>query len=247
MAAGTLGGLISGAAVDRALGWTPGRSAPALRRLVAAGLLLTHHVDGYAFAAPALRQVAVERLPRALRTVFQRRAASVPHLDTVHRDTNPPAGTVNGSAARSAEIVRLDTVGARTGRLDAVFAALGSAGPGRATGTTAARPGNPTPTMAAPPAASSPGANRTAGPRRLRAVASAGDVPPTPATAVSRPPRGAGVGPLRDIGRAAAPIRPTPPSSAGHWTLADAGTPPGVVRASPRPPLIRLDGLPASA
>ncbi|MER7590979.1 adenylate/guanylate cyclase domain-containing protein [Micromonospora sp. NPDC127501] len=248
MAAGTLGGLISGAAVDRALGWTPGRSAAALRKLVAAGLLLPHHVDGYAFAAPALRQVAAERLPRALRAVFQRRAACVPHLDTVHRDANPPAGAVNGSAARSAEIVRLDTVGARTGRLDAVFAALAPAGPGSATGPTALRRGSPSPTMATRPAASGPDANRTVGPRRLRAVASAGDVPPTPAAAATRPALGVGGHPLRDLGRPAAPIRPTPASSAAHWTLADAGTPPGVARAIPRPPLVRpLDGLPASA
>ncbi|KAB1921775.1 AAA family ATPase [Micromonospora noduli] len=248
MAAGTLGGLISRAAVDRALGWTPGRSAPALRKLVAAGLLLPHHIDGYAFAAPALRQVAAERLPRALRAVFQRRAAGATHLDTVHRETDPAAGAVNGSAARSAEIVRLDTVGARTGRLDTVFAALAPAGPGGATGPTALRRGSPSPTMATRPAASGPNADRTAGPRRLRAVASAGDVPPTPAAAVSRPALGAGGNPFRDPGRPAAPIRPTPASSAGHWTLADAGTPRGVVRAIPRPPLVRpLEGLPASA
>ncbi|WP_328654103.1 AAA family ATPase [Micromonospora sp. NBC_00330] len=248
MAAGTLGGLISGAAVDRALGWTPGRSASALRKLVAAGLLLPHRVDGYAFAAPALRQVAAERLPRALRAVFQRRAASVGHVDTVHRDANLPAAAVNGSAARIAEIVRLDTVGARTGRLDAVFATLASAGPGGATGPIASKRGSPTPTMATRPAASGSDNSRTAGPRRLRAVASAGDVPPTPATAASRPRRGADDDPLRDIGRPAAPVRRTPTSSAGQWTLADAGTPPGVVRAVSRPPLIRpLDGLPASA
>ncbi|WP_410817768.1 AAA family ATPase [Micromonospora sp. 050-3] len=245
MAAGTLGGLISGAAVDRALGWTPGRSASALRKLVAAGLLLPHHAAGYAFTAPALRQVAAERLPRALRAVFQRRAASVPHLDTAHRDANPPgrAGAVIGSAARNAEIVRLDTVGARTGRLDAVFAALASAGPGDATGPTGLRRSSPTPTMATRPAA-----DRTAGSRRLRAVASAGDVPPTPAPAASVSPRATGGSSPRDVGRPAAPVRPTSASSAGHWTLADAGSPPGVVRAIPRPPLIRpLDGLPASA
>ncbi|MGW3607694.1 AAA family ATPase, partial [Micromonospora sp. NPDC005161] len=34
MAAATLGGVATGAAVDRALGWTPGRSAPALRGLL---------------------------------------------------------------------------------------------------------------------------------------------------------------------------------------------------------------------
>ncbi|MET8361095.1 adenylate/guanylate cyclase domain-containing protein [Micromonospora sp. NPDC005171] len=254
MAAGTLGGLISGAAVDRALGWMPGRSARALRGLVAVGLLLPHRVDGYAFAAPALRQVAAERLPRALRAVFQRRTAGVAHLDTGHRDANPSdqragavrAGAVNGATARSAEIVRLDTVGARAGRLDAVFAALAPAGPGGATTPTALRRGSPTPTMAARPAASSPGANRAAGQRRLRAVASAGDVPPTTAASPSAPSTG-GASP-GSIGRLAPSIRTTPAGSAGHLTLADAGTPPGTVRALPRPPLIRrLDGLPATA
>ncbi|WP_327040629.1 AAA family ATPase [Micromonospora ureilytica] len=251
MAAGTLGGLISGAAVDRALGWTPGRSLPALRGLVAAGLLVPHHVDGYAFAAPALRQVAAERLPRALRAVFQRRAAGAPHLDSVHRDANPPdrrAAALNGPPARSAEIVRLDTVGARAGRLDAVFAALTPVEPGGAAGPTALRRPNPAPTMAARPAVSGSGTDRTAGSRRLRAVPAADDVAPTPATAASLSPRGAGGNSPRDIGRPAASSRTTPSGAAGRWTLADVGTPPGPVRAIPRPPLLRRpDGLAASA
>ncbi|MEW2427414.1 adenylate/guanylate cyclase domain-containing protein [Micromonospora sp. NPDC047644] len=259
MAAGTLGGRICGPAVDRALGWTPGRSAPALRALVTAGLLLPHHLDGYAFAAPALRQVAVERLPRALRAVFQRRTAAGPHPDTEH--AGPPdslAGAPNGSPARSAQIVRLDTVGARTSRLDTVgartsrldtvFASLASAGPGGTIGPTPLRRGSPTPTMATRPAASGPATNRTAGPRQLRTVTSADDVPPTPATAASRPRRRAGGDRLRDVGRPATPIRPMPANPAGQWTLADANTAKDVARAAPRPPLIRpLDDLPASA
>ncbi|RLP98764.1 adenylate/guanylate cyclase domain-containing protein, partial [Micromonospora sp. CV4] len=40
MAAATLGGVAAGAMLDRALGWTPGRSGPVLRGLVAAGLLV---------------------------------------------------------------------------------------------------------------------------------------------------------------------------------------------------------------
>ncbi|MFI6236199.1 adenylate/guanylate cyclase domain-containing protein [Micromonospora sp. NPDC050784] len=252
MAAGTLAGLISGAAVDRALGWTPGRSAPTLRGLVAAGLLLPHHVDGYAFAAPALRQVAAERLPRALRALFQRRAVGVPHLDTVHRDANPAdrragagrAGAVDGSAARSAEIVRLDTVGARAGRLDAVFAALG---PGGAPSRAALRGRNPTPTMAARPAVSSPDTNRLAGPRRLRAVASA-NVAPTRATAASLPPSSTGGHPPRDNTRPPTSIRTVPARSAANRAPAGVGGPGGTVRAIPRPPLVRRpDGLPASA
>ncbi|MEU7586651.1 adenylate/guanylate cyclase domain-containing protein [Micromonospora sp. NPDC049230] len=257
MAAGVLGGVISGAAVDRALGWAPGRSAPALRRLAAAGLLVPHHADGYAFAAPALRQVAAERLPRALRAVFARRAAGAPR--PVHRDANLPerraaidragavrAGAVNGSTARSAEIVRLDTVGARVGRLDAVFAALPPAEPSAATGPTAPRRRNPTPTMATRPAVSGPGTNRLTDARRLRAVALADDVAPTETTATPRSAIGAGDHPPRDNTRLPTSLRPVPARSAANRTLA--GTSPSTVRAVPRPPLIRQpNGLPASA
>ncbi|MFG2048982.1 adenylate/guanylate cyclase domain-containing protein [Micromonospora sp. NPDC048935] len=250
MAAGVLGGVITGAAVDRALGWAPGRSAPALRRLVAAGLLLPHHTDGYAFAAPALRQVAAERLPRALRAVFTRRAAGAPRHDTdlpdrgavTNRSEAARGGAVSGSAARSAEIVRLDTVGARSGRLDAVFAAA----QGGAVGPTALPRRNPTPTMATRPAVSSPGTDRVAGLRPLRAVASADDVTATPATTASLPPSGADGPSARDDARPPTSLRPPPARSAVN--RAPAGTAPGTVRAIPLPPLIRrADGLPASA
>lgn len=83
MAAGTLTGMLSGPALDRALGWTPGRSAPLLRALVRAGLLRDDHARGYTFVAPALRQIAAERLPHALRAVLTRRAAASPASDTV--------------------------------------------------------------------------------------------------------------------------------------------------------------------
>ncbi|PWR09977.1 adenylyl cyclase class-3/4/guanylyl cyclase, partial [Micromonospora acroterricola] len=74
MAAATLGGVVSGTRLDRALGWTPGRAGVALRALVADGLLIPRRAGGYAFAAPALRAVAAERLPRALRAVLAQRA-----------------------------------------------------------------------------------------------------------------------------------------------------------------------------
>ncbi|WCN78838.1 adenylate/guanylate cyclase domain-containing protein [Micromonospora sp. LH3U1] len=152
MAAGILGGVISGAAVDRALGWTPGRSAPALRGLVAAGLLLPHRVGGYAFATPALRQVAAERLPRVLRAVFTRRTADAPRHDTVRASARESAvrpaavrpAVVSGSAARPAEVVRLDAVRARAG-LDAALAALT---PTPAVRTDPPHRRVPTPTMA---------------------------------------------------------------------------------------------------
>ncbi|WP_422740415.1 adenylate/guanylate cyclase domain-containing protein [Micromonospora sp. WMMD729] len=76
MAAGTLTGPLSGSTVDRALGWVPGRSAPLLRALVAAGLLRDDRARGYAFVAPALRQVAADRLPHAMRAVLRRRAGA---------------------------------------------------------------------------------------------------------------------------------------------------------------------------
>ncbi|MDG4810294.1 adenylate/guanylate cyclase domain-containing protein [Micromonospora sp. WMMD1120] len=102
MAAGTLGAVFSGPSVDRALGWAPGRSAPALRGLVAAGLLLPHRNDGYAFAAPALRQVATERLPRTLRAVFNRRAADGTRPDAADPTGGTAAGTNHSRRHRAA-------------------------------------------------------------------------------------------------------------------------------------------------
>ncbi|MEV1159281.1 adenylate/guanylate cyclase domain-containing protein [Micromonospora chokoriensis] len=261
MAAGTLGGVISGAAVDRALGWTPGRSAPALRGLVAAGLLLPHRSGGYAFAAPALRQVAAERLPRALRAVFGRRVADVVGLDTVRPDVVPsdvgragadPAGAgraaASGKAVRRkaiprAEVVTLDAVRARnsrlgaavarTNRLDAVFAASPS-------DVSRHRPRSPTVTTS--PAASTSGTDP-----RLRAVASTGGVPPT---RESTTPTHAGGHRAPGADRASASIRVVPavPGSAERTAPAGVGSPPGVVRALPRRPVTHwADGLAASA
>ncbi|MGI5520678.1 AAA family ATPase [Micromonospora sp. CA-259024] len=243
MAAGILGGVVSGATVDRALGWAAGRSAPALRGLAAAGLLFPHRAGGHVFATPALRQVAAERLPRALRAVFTRRAADAPRLDAVPPTGFPAAAraAVSGSAARGAKVVRLDAVRSRDGRLDAVLAAPPS--------DSTVLPGGrvPTPTMAAPPGAPTRGTNRPPGSRRLRAVASAGDVPPTQ---VSATPTNAGGHWLPDVNRSPAAIRAVPavPGSAGRGAPTGVGTSPGELRAVPRPPLIRRpDGLAASA
>ncbi|MEU8088694.1 adenylate/guanylate cyclase domain-containing protein [Micromonospora sp. NPDC049101] len=243
MAAGVLGGVISGAAVDRALGWAPGRSAPTLRRLVAAGLLLPHHADGYVFAAPALRQVAAERLPRALRAVFTRRAAGVPRQDTASRPpgaaVNPAARTVGeGSATRPAEVVRLDAVRSRVGRDTALVALAPAPGSGP--------PRPPAPTMATPPAALPRGANRAAGVNRLRAVAPAGDLPPASAATVSAARANAGGHWPSDVDRVPVAIRVVPvvARSAGPGV----GATPSARRAVPRPPLIRQpDGLADSA
>ncbi|MEU7803513.1 adenylate/guanylate cyclase domain-containing protein [Micromonospora arborensis] len=263
MAAGILGGVISSATIDRALGWTPGRSAPALRGLVTAGLLLPHRADGYAFAAPALRQVAAERLPRALRALFARRAANAPRLDSVQVDALLPdpaavdavGAVVSAAATRSAEVVRLDAVRSGAGRLDAAFPALA---PAPRSGQP--RRPVPTPTMATPPAALTQRTNRPPGSSRLRAVASAGDVPPTPVAAGPAARVQAAAGPAArvnsgghwpsDAARSPVAIRAVPavPGSAGRGALSGVGAPPGAARAVPRPPLIRRpDGLAASA
>ncbi|WP_433124159.1 adenylate/guanylate cyclase domain-containing protein [Micromonospora sp. CA-240977] len=250
MVAGVLGGVISGAAVDRALGWTPGRSAPALRRLVAAGLLLPHHANGYAFAAPALRQVAVERLPRALRAVFARRAADAARHDTVRADalrpdrvaatsTGAARAVGDGSATRPAEVVRLDAVRSRVGR-DAPLVALAPApgsGPSRL----------PTPTMATPPAALPRPTNRVPGANRLRPVAPAGDVPATPAVTAPATRSNTGGHWPSNVDRTPVVIRAVP-QSAGQDALTGVGAPPAAIRVVPGPPLIRRpDGLAASA
>ncbi|MEV4499712.1 adenylate/guanylate cyclase domain-containing protein [Micromonospora arborensis] len=257
MAAGILGGVISSATIDRALGWTPGRSAPALRGLVTAGLLLPHRADGYAFAAPALRQVAAERLPRALRALFARRAANAPRLDNVQVDALLPdpaavdavGAVVSASAARSAEVVRLDAVRSGAGRLDAAFST-----PAPAPRSGQPRRRVPTPTMATPPAALTQRTNRP--PSRLRAVASAGAVPPTPVAAatqaavVSAARANAGGHWPADVAPSPAAIRAVPavPGAAGPGTRAGVGTSPGPVRAAPRPPSIgRPQNLAASA
>ncbi|MGC4878459.1 adenylate/guanylate cyclase domain-containing protein [Micromonospora sp. DT43] len=141
MAVGTLGGVLSEAAIDRALGWTPGRSAPLLRALVAAGLLRQDHARGYAFVAPALRQVAAERLPRALRAVFARRAAVSPP-DVVHpgADRRTLVQRNAGRPTVRAATDRAATTLAATNRAAAVpdgsvavgASALGAAGAGAA-------------------------------------------------------------------------------------------------------------------
>ncbi|WP_405432451.1 AAA family ATPase [Micromonospora sp. NBC_00617] len=238
MAAATLGGPVSRAAVDQTLGWVPGRSAPALRGLVAAGLLLPRRTDGYVFAAPALRQVAAERLPRALRAAFVRRAAEAPRPDTVRPDALDPT-TVRRTADRPADVVRLDAVSSRVDRLDAVFAEVAP--------TVSSRRRLSTAPMATAPAASGRGANRPADARRLRAVASASDVPPTRASAT---PTTTGGHWLADVARAPATIRAVPAVSgpAERGGPVDVGPPARIVRAASRPPSIHWPtGLAAAA
>ncbi|MEU4717972.1 hypothetical protein AB0F73_30600, partial [Micromonospora purpureochromogenes] len=62
-------------AVDRLLGWAPGRAATLLRRLATADALLRCDRHGrYEIVDPALRRTAYDRLPRAVRAEFGRRA-----------------------------------------------------------------------------------------------------------------------------------------------------------------------------
>ncbi|MEV4657269.1 adenylate/guanylate cyclase domain-containing protein [Micromonospora sp. NPDC049301] len=294
MAAGALGGLVTDAAVDRGLGWTPGRSGPALRALVAAGLLIPRRA-GYAFATPALRRVAAERLPRALRAVFAHRSADGAPLDAIHPDAvertsapdRPAAVSVDVPAPRTdatasaahradapgsnvrradvarpvtaaAEVVPLDAARSRTRHLDTVAAIPAVARPAAST-----HQAGPRRRLGAPAAAPPTRIGASTPVRRLRAAASAGDVPPArPATlapartgrpAAPTPPagdRGPGVDPQPAPVRAvpAAPgssgLRPTP--RRGGLTVVRGA--PGPARAVPRPPVLGpLDGLATSA
>ena len=152
---------------------------------------------------------------------------------------NPAARTLgDGSANRPAEVVRLDAVRSRVGR-DTALVTLAPA-PG------SNPPRLPAPTMATPPAALPRAANRAAGVNRLRAVAPAGDVPPTSAATVSAARANGGGHWPSDVGRVPVAIRVAPivAGSAGPGV----GATPGARRAVPRPPLIHQpDGLADSA
>ncbi|MEH0830120.1 AAA family ATPase [Micromonospora sp. CPCC 205714] len=75
MAGATLGVGFTAPAVDRLLGWAPGRAATLLRRLATADALVRGDRHGrYEIVDPALRRAAHDRLPRAVRAEFGRRA-----------------------------------------------------------------------------------------------------------------------------------------------------------------------------
>ncbi|MBM0235794.1 hypothetical protein JNW91_30975, partial [Micromonospora sp. STR1_7] len=156
------------------------------------GCLLPRPAGGYAFAAPALRQVAAERLPRALRVVFTRRAANAP-------------------------------------RLGAVFATPTPTRPADSTDPAPLRRRIPTPTMATGATAQTPEINRPPGSRRLRTVASAGDVPPSGAATASVSANNVGGRWLS--GGSRTPTRAVPGQSAGQRALTGADAPPGGLRA----------------
>ncbi|MER7893944.1 adenylate/guanylate cyclase domain-containing protein [Micromonospora sp. NPDC094482] len=131
MAAATLDVRFSEAAVERLLGWAPGRARPVLSLLLDAGHLLAHPAGGYAIATPALRRLAADRLTRRVRGVFARRVADATPVGAgvpaAHRTvvTRPaprrasgedrtdatPAERTRSTAVRSAQPDRNATVG----------------------------------------------------------------------------------------------------------------------------------------
>ncbi|TDB70356.1 AAA family ATPase, partial [Micromonospora sp. KC721] len=108
MAGAMLGARFTAAAVDRLFGWTPGRAAGTLCRLAADGLLRHDRHGRYAFVDPAVARVAYQRLPRAVRAEFARRAgrygsSPVPKVaDGVQ--ACPPPSTVPGGSGRRPEL-----------------------------------------------------------------------------------------------------------------------------------------------
>ncbi|WP_243704713.1 adenylate/guanylate cyclase domain-containing protein [Micromonospora sp. KC723] len=114
MAGATLGGPLTAAAVDRLLCWTPGRAADILCRLAADGLLRPDPRGRYAFVDPALRRVAYERLPRAVRAEFVRRAGGCGSPVVAGAPTCDGTGPARpGTPTRS--VVRTDPDTAPTG------------------------------------------------------------------------------------------------------------------------------------
>ncbi|MFC8905965.1 AAA family ATPase, partial [Micromonospora sp. NPDC057140] len=84
-----LGPGVAAATVDRALGWPAGHAEPILHRLTARGLLRRATRGGYDVADPALRRVARDRLPRAVRAAVVRRAGTTAPARPA-RPTTPP-------------------------------------------------------------------------------------------------------------------------------------------------------------
>ncbi|TCB98550.1 adenylyl cyclase class-3/4/guanylyl cyclase [Micromonospora zingiberis] len=81
MAAAAVPAPCSATRLAYALGWSAGQAEWALAALTTAGLLVAPPTGGHRFTDPVLREVAIARLPRALRAAFARRAGTVPALD----------------------------------------------------------------------------------------------------------------------------------------------------------------------
>ncbi|MEV4482572.1 adenylate/guanylate cyclase domain-containing protein [Micromonospora coxensis] len=94
MAGATLGGAFTPATVDRLLGWPDGRAAVVLRRLAGEGLLRPAPDGRYAIVDPALCRAAYDRLPRAVRAEFTRRARAGGTPIGAPDDRSPATGAV---------------------------------------------------------------------------------------------------------------------------------------------------------
>ncbi|MFC0006536.1 adenylate/guanylate cyclase domain-containing protein [Micromonospora siamensis] len=106
-AATVLGTGVTGTAVDRLLGWSPGRAAGMLRLLVAAGLLRRSRRGGHLLTEPALGRVAHGRLPRRVQAELARRArrrTAPTGTATVAADvTTVPADVAAGATAANGQ------------------------------------------------------------------------------------------------------------------------------------------------
>ncbi|SCG42346.1 adenylate/guanylate cyclase domain-containing protein [Micromonospora coxensis] len=91
MAGATLGAPFTPTTVDGLLDWPSGRAAAALRRLAGEGLLRRAPGGRYAIVDPALCRAAYDRLPRAVRAEFTRRARAGGAPIVVARDDRAPA------------------------------------------------------------------------------------------------------------------------------------------------------------
>ncbi|SCG45354.1 adenylate/guanylate cyclase domain-containing protein [Micromonospora halophytica] len=100
MAGATLGGEFTPTAVDRLLGWSSGLAAAALGRLAGEELLRPAPGGRYVIVDPAVRRVAYDRLPRAVRAEFIRRArAYLAPTGAAQGDRSPATGAAQGPLA----------------------------------------------------------------------------------------------------------------------------------------------------
>ncbi|WBB68197.1 adenylate/guanylate cyclase domain-containing protein [Micromonospora sp. WMMD812] len=216
MAAATLGARFTPAAVERLLGWTPGRARPLLYALVEAGLVVTRPAGTYAVQTPALRQVAADRLPRRVRARFAHRAVGA---DPVGRAAGAEAvGHVTPAPHRTDAVRPAPLRAARPGR-PATVPPSGRRSPDRP--EAAPRPVDPARPAAAlsvvgpetPRAAIGPAVPvGSAGPAGPAAVASVGPRRPGRSPATVTPARGASsdapVAPPTEVAPNAGPVPP---------------------------------------
>ncbi|MEV0810788.1 adenylate/guanylate cyclase domain-containing protein [Micromonospora sp. NPDC050200] len=107
MAGAALGVRFTAPAVDRLLGWAPGRAATLLGRLAGEDPLVRHDRHGrYEIVDPALRRAAYDRLPRTVRAEFSRRA------EQWRRSTAPGGVEPTRAGGPGARLAAIPTAGA---------------------------------------------------------------------------------------------------------------------------------------